>query len=50
MRVAIVERLIDVPGLIAEVSAARYGAIATFIGTVRDVNDGRAVAALEYSA
>ena len=36
--------------LIKTVSAADKGAISLFLGTVREVNDGRAVAALRYSA
>lgn len=49
-RCAVVEHAIDIAALIAEVSNERHGAVATFIGTVRNVNDGRAVIALEYSA
>lgn len=49
-RSAVVDRPIDVAQLIAEVSHVRYGAVATFVGTVRNVHDGRAVTALEYSA
>lgn len=41
---------IDVRRLIEHVSGAGHGGIATFIGTVRNVNDGRPVDALEYSA
>jgi molybdopterin synthase catalytic subunit len=36
--------------VIAEVSHASAGGIATFLGVVRDFNDGRAVTLLEYEA
>ena len=36
--------------VIAEVSHAGAGGIATFLGVVRDFNDGRAVTLLEYEA
>jgi molybdopterin synthase catalytic subunit len=36
--------------LIAEVSHASAGGIATFLGVVRDMNEGRAVTLLEYEA
>jgi molybdopterin synthase catalytic subunit len=36
--------------LIAEVSHAGAGGVATFLGVVRDVNEGRAVTLLEYEA
>jgi molybdopterin synthase catalytic subunit len=50
MRVALVDREIDVAGLIAEVSDHTCGAATVFLGCVRDLNDGRAVNAIEYSA
>jgi molybdopterin synthase catalytic subunit len=50
MRVALVDREIDVAALIAEVSDNTCGASTVFLGCVRDVNDGRAVTAIEYSA
>ena len=49
-RAAIVERAIDPGALIAEVQSPEFGAISLFVGTVRDVNDGRTVTALDYSA
>src|SRR5690348_7784074 len=49
-RAAVVTRLIDPAALIAEVQSPEYGAISLFVGTVRDVNDGRSVTALDYSA
>ncbi len=50
MRVAIVETPIDSSALLAEVTSATTGATTLFLGTVRDVNDGRAVVGIEYSA
>lgn len=50
MRTAIVDAPIDISALIAEVAADRNGATIVFIGTVRDVNDGRAVTGMEYTA
>ena len=50
MRVALVDREIDVARLIAEVSDNTCGAATVFLGCVRDLNDGRAVNAIEYSA
>lgn len=49
-RASLVDREIDPGSLIAEVRNPRYGAVATFIGTVRDVNEGRAVSRIDYSA
>ena len=50
MRTAIVERAIDSCALLEEVAAHRNGATVLFVGTVRDMNDGSAVAGLDYSA
>lgn len=50
MRSAIVERPLDAAALLAEVSASANGAAVLFVGTVRDVNDGRAVTGMEYRA
>lgn len=50
MRVALVDRPIDAAALIAEVSDVSCGAASVFLGCVRDVNDGRAVTGIEYSA
>jgi molybdopterin synthase catalytic subunit len=41
---------IDPGSLINEVGAPQHGAISLFIGTVREVNEGRSVSAIEYSA
>ena len=50
MRSALVDRAIDLAALLREVGASRNGATILFVGTVRDVNDGRAVTGMEYSA
>jgi molybdopterin synthase catalytic subunit len=49
-RSALVTREIDAGALIEEARSPAYGALSTFIGTVREVNDGRKVTTLEYSA
>ena len=49
-RSSIVTREIDPASLIGEVGSLQFGAISVFIGTVRDVNDGRSVNSIEYSA
>lgn len=43
-------RPIDVSSLLGEVASSGRGATAVFVGTVRDLNDGRAISGLEYSA
>lgn len=50
MRTAIVDRVIDAASLITEVGGSKNGATLLFLGTVRDVNDGRPVTGIEYSA
>lgn len=50
MRTAIVERPIDACDLMREVSGLHNGATVLFLGTVREVNEGAAVSALDYSA
>lgn len=50
MRTALVERPIDTTALVAEVQRMANGATVLFVGTVREVNDGRAVSGMEYSA
>lgn len=50
MRTAIVERPLDPSSLLAEVASAANGATVLFVGTVREVNDGRAVAGIDYAA
>ncbi len=47
-------RIVDVPiavdSLLSEVAAAGHGASCFFLGTVRDVNHGRAVVSVAYDA
>ena len=50
MRTAIVERPIDPQQLLGEVARSANGATVLFLGTVREVNDGREVSGMEYSA
>lgn len=50
MRTAIVTRAIDPAGLLAETASHRNGATVLFLGTVRDMNEGEQVTALDYSA
>jgi len=50
VRTRITRDVLDPARLIAEVQSVSHGAIATFIGTVRDTNDGRPVTSLEYTA
>jgi len=49
-RAAVVSRVIDPGALMAELHSPELGAISLFVGTVRDVNEGRGVTALDYSA
>jgi molybdopterin synthase catalytic subunit len=50
MRIAVVTRPLDPAALLAEVARSANGAAVLFVGTVRDVNDGRAVTGIDYSA
>ena len=50
MRAAIVERPLDPAALLHEVASMANGAAVLFVGTVREVNDGRAVTGIEYRA
>jgi molybdopterin synthase catalytic subunit len=50
VRTAIVDRPIDATALLAEVAGRSNGATLLFLGTVREVNDGRDVTGIEYSA
>jgi len=50
VRGAIVMRPLDPGALLTEVSAPANGAAVLFVGTVRDINDDRAVTALDYKA
>jgi molybdopterin synthase catalytic subunit len=50
LRASVVTRPLDAGALLREVSDARNGATALFVGTVRSVNEGREVRAIEYTA
>lgn len=50
MRSAIVEHPLSADRLATEVADTANGATLLFIGTVRDVNEGRAVSGMEYTA
>jgi molybdopterin synthase catalytic subunit len=50
MRVALVDRPIDVAALMSEVADDSCGALTVFLGCVRNINDGKAVTGIEYSA
>ena len=47
---AIVEQPIDVPAVLERVSRSANGATVLFLGMVRDVNEGRDVTGIEYTA
>jgi molybdopterin synthase catalytic subunit len=50
MRTALVDRPIDAAALLSEVANHANGASLLFVGTVREINAGRAVSGMEYSA
>lgn len=50
MRTAIVERPLDPSALLGEVASAASGASTLFVGTVREVNEGRSVTGIDYTA
>ena len=50
VRTALVTSPIDTAAVLDEVASHRNGATVLFVGTVREVNDGRAVSGMEYSA
>ena len=50
MRSAIVARALDPAALLREVANLGSGASALFVGTVRDVHQGRAVTGMDYEA
>lgn len=50
MRAALVTAPIDPAALLDEVASPRNGAAVLFLGTVREVNEGRPVEALDYAA
>jgi molybdopterin synthase catalytic subunit len=49
MRTAIVHTALDPSALLAEVASHANGASLLFVGTVRDVSEGRAVTGIEYT-
>ena len=49
-RVAVVEQAISVIDLMRYVEDASVGAVSLFVGTVRNLNDGRAVSGIDYEA
>ena len=49
MRAAIVLAPLNPSALLAEVAGVANGASILFVGSVRDVNDGRAVSGIEYT-
>ncbi|MEO7964201.1 MAG: molybdenum cofactor biosynthesis protein MoaE [Gemmatimonadaceae bacterium] len=50
MRSALVNSAIDLSALLLEVSSDSCGASTLFVGTVRNMNDGRQVSGIEYTA
>lgn len=46
----LVHQPIDPVALLREAASPRHGALLLFLGVVREVNDGRAVTGIEYSA
>jgi molybdopterin synthase catalytic subunit len=49
-RVAIVTQPIDLSLVLAEVASVAQGACILFVGTVRDLNDGKRVDGMDYTA
>lgn len=50
LHAAVVTAPIDVGQLIATAQASGVGALSVFLGTVRDLNDGRPVSGMDYEA
>jgi molybdopterin synthase catalytic subunit len=50
LRVALTDRALDPAALLAEVASTAAGASTLFVGTVREVNAGRDVSGIDYSA
>lgn len=50
LRVAVVTERIDTAKVFAEVESAAHGAVILFVGTVREVNDGKPVQGMDYTA
>jgi molybdopterin synthase catalytic subunit len=49
-RVAVITEPIDTAAVLREVESPAHGAAILFVGTVREVNDGRPVDGMEYTA
>ena len=49
-RVAITSDKIDIAKVLSDVERPAHGAVILFVGTVREVNDGRPVGGMEYTA
>lgn len=50
MRAAVVEHPLNVASLTDEVSSPSCGATSVFLGTVRNINEGREVTGIEYTS
>ena len=50
LHVGIVNAVIDIGALLSRAQAPGVGAVSLFLGTVRDLNDGRPVSGMEYEA
>ncbi len=50
LHIAVITSPIDVSALLATVAAPSAGATSLFVGTVREVNEGRAVTGIDYEA
>ena len=50
MRIALVEHVLNAAALLDEVGSPSCGATSLFLGTVRNVNEGREVTGIEYTA
>lgn len=50
MRTAVVRTALDPAAALAEVGSVANGASILFVGTVRELNEGRAVSGIEYAA
>jgi len=50
VRTAVVEHPLDPAAILAEVASTASGASTLFVGTVRRVNDGKAVTGIDYTA
>ena len=50
MRADLVERELDPVALLREVESLASGAAVLFVGTVRELNDGRPVTGIDYTS